>query len=116
MAFFTISLDNVLIHANHGILPQERVVGNDFIVDVSVIVPAPDTSHDSLENSVSYADIFEIVNSVMSVPAETLEFVAMKIRGELLRNFPQVESCKVKITKCAPPIAGMQGSASVTIE
>lgn len=115
MLTFTISLRNLRFYSYHGLLPQERMVGNDFEVSVSVQVPAPDVPSDSLDGSVSYADIFEIVKKRMEIPADTLEFLAMDMRRMVMAECPAVIACRVEIVKCAPPIPGIQGSASVAI-
>ena len=55
----TITLDSLRFYAYHGVGAQERVVGNEFEVTVSVEIPPVYT--DDLSATVSYADIAAIV-------------------------------------------------------
>lgn len=112
---YKIALEGVRMHAFHGMLEQEKTVGNEFEINAWVEYKAPPMLFDSLDEGISYADIFSIIHSEMLRPSLTLEHVALRIRASLLSAFPIIEACSIKITKLAPPIKGMQGSASVEI-
>lgn len=113
----TVKLDDVRFHARHGLFDQETRVGNEFSVSVAVTFPwdggNPD---DSLDSSISYADIFEEVRTVMDRPAALLETVAASIAGHLLARWPQIASGTVTVCKLHPPIASFTGSASVSLD
>ncbi len=102
-------------HAFHGVLEQERKVGNEFSVSLSVEVP--DTvgmKEDCLEGTVSYADLYEIIADEMKKPRKLLEAVAVAIVNRIISEFKTVSSGSVTITKIHPPITGMSGQAGVT--
>ena len=113
----TISLSDVRFFAYHGVFPQERRVGNEFSVDIDVIIPEEmiDES-DQIKNTVSYADIYDIIKVEMDRPCELLETVLLKIRKRIRDIWPDVKGGKIKITKISPPISGFIGSASVTLD
>lgn len=95
------------IHAYHGVMPQERQVGNDFVVALTVDYPFESAmSSDALEDTLSYADVSAVVGREMSVPSQLLEHVAGRIIGSLKQEFPKITGGKIRITKVKPPIAG----------
>lgn len=113
----TITLDGIRIRAHHGVMPQERDVGNDFEVGVCLSIHADRAvCDDDLDGTIDYSAIADIVNKEMSVPSKLLEHVAGRIRNALLCAFPEIVSGYVKITKLRPPIPGFTGSASVSLQ
>lgn len=110
-----ITLRGVRLHGYHGVFQQEKTVGNEFMVDVSVRVPVTGGMHnDSLEGTVSYADIYEVVTECMAVPCATLEYLAVRIGTSLMERWPQIVDGMVSVCKLAPPILGFSGEAIVT--
>lgn len=109
-----ISLKNLRFHARHGVLPEERILGNAFKVNLYVkIRDNEDMLNDRLEGTVSYADLFDIVKEEMEKPSELLESVCMRIGQRITRQYDKVYEGKVEITKAVPPVDGMIGEASV---
>lgn len=112
---FVIALRGVRFFARHGVMAQEKTVGNEFMVDLSVRVPVSDGARrDELEGTVSYADVYEVLSDVMNVPSATLEHVCLRIAAAIRNRFPGVRGGEVAVTKVAPPISGFSGSASVS--
>lgn len=116
MGRIVISLDHVRMFGRIGVMEQERVVGNDFTVNVAVELDSAGFSSERLDSSVSYADIFEEVRQVMSREWQLLESVAMEIGARLQARWPQIEYGRVSITKERPPISSFDGSATVSYE
>lgn len=95
------------MHAYHGVIPQERQVGNDFVVSITVCYPFEDAmSSDALDDTLSYAEVSAVVCREMAVPSKLLEHVAGRIIESLKQEFPQITGGKVRITKVKPPIPG----------
>ncbi|MDE5886310.1 MAG: dihydroneopterin aldolase [Muribaculaceae bacterium] len=114
--YFEIALNNLRFHSFHGVFPQETKVGNEFIVNLIVRVPPSDAMINDLpEGTVSYADLYAVVEEEMKKPGKLLESVAERIRASLLDKFPQIESGQVSICKSTPPIANISGSATVCL-
>ena len=114
MEIFTISLDHVRFYARIGVDPQERKVGNEFEVSASIEFEASGFQDETLDTSLSYADIYDIVRVEMEKEWQLLESVArsigMKIKNLRVLDFIRIE---VEITKIAPPLSGFAGSATV---
>ncbi|MCM1483082.1 MAG: dihydroneopterin aldolase [Muribaculaceae bacterium] len=116
MELITIDIDRLLIHAYHGVLRQEREVGNMFEVSVSLRYPAMEAVEtDRLDATLNYAEAVEVIREVMAVPSQLLEHVAGRIRQALCMRFPLIKGGSVKVAKLNPPISAQLGSVSVTI-
>lgn len=113
----TIRLTDLQFHAHHGVFEQESVVGNDFIVSVEITVPwSFDEESDDLTSSISYADVYSVVEHIMTRPANMLETVAIKIVNVLREKWPVILSGEVTVCKPHPPIPRCMGQASVSIK
>lgn len=114
MGHFIISLDHLRMFARIGVFEQEREVGNEFILNVRVRIEADRFRNDTVNDTVSYAEIYDEVKAVMTEPHQLLETVAYGIGERLHTRWPEITGGEVSITKSVPPIAGFDGSASVT--
>ena len=113
---FEIALADLRFHAFHGVLEQENLIGNEFIVNVSVRIPySEEVFTDSLDATISYADIFTIVEEEMRKPRKLLETVAATIHVRLVEHWPQITSGSISIRKSKPPIPRIVGSSEVTL-
>ena len=114
---FEICLNNLVFYAYHGVFPEERKNGNEFLVDLKVNIPYNSVlKGDNLENTVSYASLFEIVEDEMSRPRHLLEVLAISIIERIRNKFPLIKGGYISIEKKQPPIPGMLGSASVILK
>lgn len=105
----TITLDRLRFFAHHGVMAQERKVGNDFEVTVTVTYDASKAAEtDDIAAAINYAEIVEEVRRVMEHPSALLEHVAWQIRRSLSRRFPQIKGGRVKVTKVSPPIPAVE--------
>ena len=113
----TIRLRQMEFYAQHGVLPQERVVGGKYMVDVVLDVRLDEAAllHDCLEGTVNYADVYEVVREEMDVPSMLLEHVAMRILNALMKNFSLVERATVNVCKVNPPMGAVCQGASVEL-
>lgn len=101
----SIHIEAMRIHAFHGVMEQERVVGNDYLIDVSIDYPWTKAAEtDRVEDTMSYADLADIIRDVMSVPSSLLENVAKRMADAITAAFPQTTAIHIKITKLAPPM------------
>lgn len=113
--YFEISLDDIRFFARHGVMEQERILGNEFSVALRIKIPVPAHIHeDNLEDTISYADIYEIVDQEMKTPRKLLETLSHSIASSIREKWRQIVSLSVSVTKLNPPISGITGSASVT--
>ena len=111
-----VTLRNCRFFARHGVMEQERRAGNEFEVSLEVVYTPGEPFSDCLEDTISYADLYEIVSRKMDTPAELLETVCARIAEEASSRWPQIEAMSVAITKLTPPIPSFTGTATVTFE
>ena len=109
-----ISLRKVRLHAFHGVLPQERLVGGDFIVDVRVGCPLEKAMQsDNVEDTLNYASLYELVRREMQKPSQLLEHVVGRIAQAIEESYPLVTSVDVRLTKVNPPMGADSEGATV---
>lgn len=117
MVSLTVTLTDLRMYAHHGVFPQEGKVGNEFSVDISVTLPASEKlSEDSLDGTISYAELYDIVTLEMQTPRKLLETVAWSIRHRIIKKWKNVSGGEIRIGKTRPPIQGIIGEACVTIK
>ena len=113
---FEISLKDIKFYSYHGVYEQERRTGNEFIVNLSVFIEAStQIEDDQISSTVSYAELFSIVENEMRQPRNLMEKVAMLIVERIKKEFPKITRGHLRIEKTRPPIPGMLGSASITL-
>lgn len=93
-------------------MPQEQQVGGEFLVSVRVGYPfAAAMESDEVADTLSYADLYELVREQMSIPSQLLEHVAGRIVKAIQTQYPLATSVALKITKKNPPMgADCQGA------
>lgn len=111
----TIGLEHVHFRAFHGLYPEERIIGNDFIIDVYVTIPG--TTHiDSIRETVNYQGIFTIVEQIMAVPQPLLEQVVYAITDAIKLKYPEVQKSNVSLRKMNPPMGASVRNSVVSLE
>jgi dihydroneopterin aldolase len=104
-------------YAFHGVLPQERRVGNDFTVNLTLTATLENAiAEDSLEHTVNYADVYSLVKKEMNIPSRLLEHAAGRILQSLKIHFPQITAIELSLSKLNPPVGGELHSASVVLK
>ena len=98
-------LRHARFHAFHGVLPQERNVGGDFVIDLRVGYPmAQAMNTDQVGDTLNYASLYALVAREMLQPSSLLEHVAGRIAEAIEKTFPQVLSIDLTLTKLNPPM------------
>ena len=111
-----IELEGMEFKAYHGCLEQEKVRGNSFTVDFrGELDLSAAAESDNLNDTLNYADIYEIVADEMSIPSELLENVAGRIMKSIEEKFPQLISFSVRVSKKRPPVDGVAQWSRVTL-
>jgi 7,8-dihydroneopterin aldolase/epimerase/oxygenase len=109
----TISLNNVRFRAYHGLHPEERQKGNDFVVNMQVSYLPKSGTIQSLDDTIDYAILFDIINKTMQQPVDLLETLAQTIAHNSYQRFRQIKEISVSIEKLNPPIDKFSGSVEV---
>lgn len=110
----TIHLNDLRFFAFHGIHQQEKIAGGDFVVNLTVQYPEISSAH-TLDSTIDYVALYDIVKQCMELPTELLENVAERICEKIKSCYTQVSNIEIKITKLRPPIPGINGSTGITL-
>lgn len=112
-----ITLHEMRFYAYHGVFAQEQRVGNHFIVELTFWADIAESLHrDELEETISYADVYEVIKAEMAIPSRLLEHVVGRISERLFAAFPRMQRVALTLSKCNPPFPGEVHSAAVTLE
>ena len=111
-----IYLRNVRFHAFHGALPQEGIVGNDYLVNLVLDYDFSSAMKtDDLQGTLNYAEVYQKVREEMAVPSKLLEHVAGRIAHRLFSDFPEIQKLQLSITKVNPPMGADSDGAGVEV-
>lgn len=126
MESFTVELRDVKVFARHGVMDQERRVGNDFFVSISLrfdaagFIKASQEASDGcslLDHTVNYAGLADIIRREMAVPSALLESVALRIAAAVRTSIAvPLLGGRVEIVKLTPPLGLKCGGAAVVYE
>ena len=112
-----IFLRNVRFHAFHGVLPQERQVGGDFLMNLRVDYPVEKAMEsDEVGDTLNYATLFDLVKREMQMPSQLLEHVAGRIAKAIITDFPAVTSIDLELTKLNPPMGADSDGAGIFLK
>ena len=100
----------------HGVLDHERMVAQEFAVDVTLELDLRSAGQsDRIQDTVNYADVADMVARVMQGPSKKLiESLAESICDKILAQWPGL-TVAVKIRKMAPPLKMVSGWVEVEL-
>ncbi len=113
----TIFVNDIQLHAYHGVMPQEQLTGNDYLVSVSAQYPIDKAiTTDDVQHTLNYAMVYDIVKEEMGISSKLVEHVAGRIAQHLMKQFADISAVQVRITKLNPPMGAQCAGAGVEIE
>ncbi len=111
-----IELKNMHFYAHHGVLPEETVIGNDFIVNLRLETDfTPAFESDDVSDTLNYAEAYDTVKAEMAIPSKLLEHVAGRIFRRLKQQFPQARIVELSVAKKRPPVSGEVEQSIITL-
>lgn len=111
-----IELKNMEFFAHHGCFGEERIIGNKFLVNLSVLTDSTKAAEsDDINEAVNYQILYDIVVKEMEVPSHLLEHVANRILKSVRGAFPEIISAEVSIEKLNPPLGGRVEASKVVM-
>ena len=114
-----IRLNEMVFYGHHGVLSEERKLGQQYVVDVEIRADLRTAGEsDDLAHTVNYADVYRTVEEVLTGPPHQLiEALAEQVASRILERFPRAETVGVSVRKLRPPISGaVLDSSEVEIE
>lgn len=101
-----IIIKGLKIRAFHGVNPEEKVDGQNFILDITAQLDAKDAKlSDDVDNTVSYAKIIKTATAVFTEKSYNLiETAANKVGTEIIKTYPRLREVTVLLKKPEAPI------------
>lgn len=111
-----ITLTGVRAFGYHGVLPEERRQGQEFVVDATLhLSTAKAAASDDVADTVHYGEAAQRIAAIVAgEPFDLLESVAARIADDLL-SYDLVKMVSVTIHKPQAPIPVPFSDVSVTI-
>lgn len=104
----TLEVRDMKFHGFHGLHPEERRSGGNFVVSCWFRYPVSSESKlTELGQTIDYQQVFELVSEVMTTPVDLIEELTKKIMDKLLERFTGVSWIRVRVEKHKPPIKGV---------
>lgn len=112
-----IILNKLQFYGYHGLFPEEKKLGQRYIVDAKLNVSLKKAGEsDDMNQSIDYGHAYDLIQRIVEGEAKNLiETVAENITKKLLDEFYLLEACTVRVTKPDPPIHGQYESVAVEI-
>ena len=113
-----IKLNKMVFFGYHGTQPEERTLGQRYIVNFELETKA---EHDHkiryIEDTIDYTKVYALIKHVMEKHSYLLmENCANYVLDEVMKNFPEIIRSEICIKKPAVPINGSLDSAEVIME
>ena len=109
----TIQLNKLRFFSYHGIHEEERVLGNNYEVNVSLTIDVAGRIT-AIEQTVNYETLYEMIRQRMKIPALLLETIAQELADKIYRSDERIKKVQVNILKKYPPQVSMEGEVSLT--
>lgn len=109
-----IELKGVKFFAFHGLYEEERRVGGEYIVNLTVKYEAGDEKVNKIEKTINYENLYEIIKAEMKQTRDLLETIAVSVSEKINKQFSQVKEVEIRIEKKNPPIVNFSGGVAVT--
>lgn len=101
-----IIVKNLKIFAYHGVNPEEKEDGQNFVLDIDAYVDiSKPCQSDNVDDTVSYAKIIkETVRIFTSQKDDLLERAAQRVADGLFESFGKIEKLRILLKKPEAPI------------
>jgi len=102
-----ILLEKMRFYAYHGFYVEEQRIGNNFVVDLKIVLPFGDVvKTDQLSDTLNYEAVYLLVKEQMMIPSKLLEHLADRILNKLMETFVSIQALEIRLSKLSPPLGG----------
>lgn len=101
-----IIIKGLKLYAYHGVNPEEKVDGQNFILDITATLNADTAKQsDNVDDTVSYAKIIKTVRAVFTEKSyDLIETAANKVGVSVMQAYPRLNSVTVLLMKPEAPV------------
>jgi dihydroneopterin aldolase len=112
----SILLNKIILFGYHGIFEEEKLLGNEFELDIVVKHSPKQLPVKHLSDTIDYISVYELVKQRMAIPTPLLETLVTDIAKQILLQFSLAETVSISIRKLYPPVPQFRGSVGVHFE
>lgn len=116
MQEYQVGLEEVRFFAYHGLFPEERILGNWFLLTVRVSKNVQGIKFEQIEETFDYGKLYMICEEVMAEPVDLLETVAQRIADQLKNTFLDMLRYEIHVWKEQPPLGMLGGRSCVSLK
>ncbi|MBN1927434.1 MAG: dihydroneopterin aldolase [Prolixibacteraceae bacterium] len=111
-----IEIEGMEFYAYHGHFKQEQVVGNKFLLNISIETNCSTAGKtDNLHDALDYQKVYNLIKEEMEVKSYLLEHICKRILDRLYSEFDTIQKATVKVSKINPPMGGQIKRVSITM-
>jgi dihydroneopterin aldolase len=111
----TIQLNNVHFFGYHGLYKEERIIGNNFIVNLYIKYTPNKNRITAIQETIDYVKVYDLVKNRMQTPTPLLETIIDDIINTIFLQFPIAQKVNVQITKEKIYVDNINGNMSVSL-
>ena len=112
----SIHLQNIILFAYHGVYDEEKILGNEFELNIIIKHTPQILPIKHLSDTIDYITVYELVKKRMAIPTPLLETLATEIAQLILAQFSLVKTVSISIKKLYPPVSQFKGSIGISFE
>lgn len=110
-------VENLGIHGFHGLIAEEKRLGQKFYADIECLVAREEAPSDTMKDAVDYGKVCDLAHDISaSGPFNLIETLAERIGQGVMETFPLVARVRVRIRKPNAPIRHFLDHVGVEIE
>jgi len=111
-----IDIEGMEFYAYHGHFRQEQVVGNKFLLNVTIEADCDRAGEtDYLNDALDYQKVYLLIKEEMEIKSYLLENICKRILDRLYREFSTIRKATIQVAKINPPLGGQIKQVSVTM-
>ena len=112
-----IQINGIQGYGHHGVFESERMIGQEFLVDVHLFLDLAVASHtDELSDTIDYGLIStRVAEEIAGPPVNLIERLAGRIADRLMSEFATIQRIEVCVHKPAAPVDQQVNDISVTV-
>ncbi len=109
-----IILEDLILFGYHGVHPLEKKVGTTFIMKITIDLTV-NHSIQSIEDTLDYAKVFEVVKQEFNQVEDLLELLLERIASAIRQLSVYITTIDMTLEKQNAPIIGFKGKVGVRL-
>lgn len=113
-----IIMKNMCFYGYHGVLPEEKVIGQKFILDATLYLPlAKAGQSDNLNDTADYGYVYNVIKNIVTTQKfDLIECLGESICTGIFAAAPLVQKLVLTVKKPEAPINGIFDYVAIEIE